>query len=125
MTAIASMDLAPPEVDEDGLLRYRGRWVALSPKEELAVRPLLGKWSAVVSRQNLIEAVWPEGGVDASALSSLILRLRRRMRPLGLTIETIRARGFLMESVATNRASASTAVGPARGLSKGPKWLTS
>jgi len=89
----------PPALDEFGLLRYRGEWVALSSSEERMLRPLLDGWGRVVHTRVLAESVWPGRTTRSTSLHTLAHRLRRRLRPLGLTVETIRARGFLMEPV--------------------------
>ena len=95
MTAVVE-ELDVPELDAYGLLRYRGRWVATSRQEELALRPLLTRWRRTVTPRSLAEATWSED-VAPTALSSLVRRLRRRVEPLGLTIHTIRSRGFILE----------------------------
>ena len=93
-----------PELDADGLLRYQGRWVATSKQEELALRPLLTRWRRTVTPRSLAEATW-SGEVAPTALRSLVRRLRRRVEPLGLTIHTIRARGFILEPLSTPKGS--------------------
>ena len=93
-----------PELDDDGLLRYRGRWVALSRQQELALRPLLRRWRRVVPPRSLAEATW-SGEVGPAALSSLVRRIRRQVEPLGLTVHTVRARGFVLEPAATTKGS--------------------
>ena len=103
MTAVVD-DLDVPELDGDGLLRYRGAWVATSRQEERALRPLLTRWRRTVSPRSLTEAAW-SGEVAPTALSSLVRRLRRRVEPLGLTIHTIRARGFILEPASTPKGS--------------------
>ncbi len=90
---------APPgvstvELDDFGLVRHRGRWVALSPHEEAVMQVLLARLGAVVSRQQLAEAVWPGRPGSHRPLTALICRLRRRLEAVGLTIRTVRARGF-------------------------------
>ena len=93
---MTTQTLELPRIDEDGLLRYGGRWVALSPKEEVVLQPLLRGWQRVVSRQRLAATGWPGTGPRTSALDKVVGRLRRRLEPLGLTIHTVRARGFLL-----------------------------
>jgi len=88
---------APPEIDEYGLLRYGGAWVALSPKEEPVVRALLVGWPRVVSRQQLLATGWPgRAPGTTTALDKVIGRLRRRLTPLGLAIDTVRSRGLIL-----------------------------
>lgn len=88
---------APPEIDEYGLLRYGGAWVALSPKEEPVVRALLVGWPRVVSREHLLATGWPgRTPGTTTALDKVIGRLRRRLIPLRLTIDTVRSRGLIL-----------------------------
>lgn len=42
-------------------------------------------------------AVWPGQAPGRNALDVHILRLRRRLLPLGLAIRTVRSRGYLLE----------------------------
>ena len=88
--------MAEPELDEFGLLRFRGRWVALSPHQEILLRRLLAAAGQVVSRQELAAALWPEHPDEDRTLDAHVSRLRKRVRPFGVTIHTIRARGFLL-----------------------------
>jgi DNA-binding response OmpR family regulator len=92
--------LAEPEVpvlDEDGLLHSGGRWVSLPPVEARLARAMLDRYSAVVSRDALARAGWPQGAPGRNALDVHVLRLRRRLAPVGLAIRTVRSRGYLLE----------------------------
>jgi DNA-binding response OmpR family regulator len=115
-----------PWLDPDGLLRRGSRWVALSPHEEEVLRLLLSRWGRMVPRASLAAAVGPAGATSDRALNTLVGRLRKRLEPLDLTIETIRARGLLLASsqdpVPT---SEPTHVGVVDVLSEGPSWLIS
>jgi two-component system, OmpR family, response regulator len=87
-----------PEVDGDGLLHHRGRWVALSAVETALAVTLINRFGAVVGRDTLVRRAWPNGAPSSSnALDVTILRLRRRIVPLGLEVRTVRSRGFLMQ----------------------------
>ncbi len=86
-----------PELDADGVLRYAGRWVPLPPVEARLVGALLARFGAVVSRETLSEAGWPEGAPGRNALDVHVLRLRRRIAPVSLAIRTVRSRGYLLE----------------------------
>jgi len=87
-----------PELDESGLLRYRGRWVSLPPVESRLTTALLDRYQAVVSRESLARAGWPDGMPGRNVLDVHIVRLRRRLAPLGLAIRTVRSRGYLLEA---------------------------
>jgi DNA-binding response OmpR family regulator len=88
-----------PELDEDGVLRLGDRWVSLPPVEARLTAALLDRYGAVVSRDALARAGWPAGAPGRNALDVHMLRLRRRLSPLGLAIRTVRSRGYLLERV--------------------------
>lgn len=87
---------AAPELDDDGLFRVGERWVALPPVEHRLARELLDRLGAVVSRDALSRAGWPAGSPGRNALDVHVLRLRRRLAPLRMTIHTVRSRGYLL-----------------------------
>jgi DNA-binding response OmpR family regulator len=93
-----------PELDEDGLLRFRERWVSLSPVERLLAGALVDRFGAVVGRDSLSKQAWPDGAPTRNALDVHILRLRRRIAELGLEIRTVRSRGYLLQAAAASRA---------------------
>lgn len=86
----------PPAL-EDGVLRYGDRWVPLPPVEARLAQSLLDRMGAVVSRESLAKAGWPQGAPGRNALDVHMLRLRRRLDQVGLAIRTIRSRGYLLE----------------------------
>ena len=88
---------ADPQVDEDGLLRIGGAWVALPPIEARLATTLLERLGSVVPRDALVRAGWPQGAPNRNVLDVHILRLRRRLEDVGLTIRTVRSRGYLLE----------------------------
>jgi len=88
-----------PHVDGDGLLHFRGAWVALSPVEQALASALTERFGAVVGRDTLSRRAWPDGTPTRNALDVHILRFRRRVAPIGLELRTVRARGYLLQSV--------------------------
>jgi DNA-binding response OmpR family regulator len=92
-----------PGIDANGVLRFRGHWVSLPPLETRMTELLLSRFGAVVTRDALARAGWPDGMTGRNALDVHVLRLRRRLEPLGLAIRTVRSRGYLLE---THRAPA-------------------
>ncbi len=90
-----------PGLDEHGVLRFGDRWVALSPVEARLTEALLCRFGAVVGRDTLVKAGWPGEGAARNALDVHVLRLRRRLSPLGLVIRTVRSRGYLLEELST------------------------
>jgi DNA-binding response OmpR family regulator len=88
-----------PQLDDDGLLWFRGRWVSLSPVERALVEGLLERFGAVTGRDSLRRRAWPEGLPSRNALDVHMVRLRRRIRELSLEIRTVRSRGYLLQAV--------------------------
>jgi hypothetical protein len=87
-----------PQLDDDGLLHHRDAWVSLSPVEQSLASAMLERFGAVVTRDMLADRAWPTGVPTRNALDVHVLRLRRRIAPLGLEIRTVRSRGYLLQS---------------------------
>lgn len=98
-----------PSLDEDGVLRLGGQWVALPPVEARLTEALLDRWGAVVSRDALARAGWPDGAPGRNALDVHVLRLRRRLEPIGVAIRTVRSRGYVLEASDSGQARVSQA----------------
>jgi DNA-binding response OmpR family regulator len=90
--------VAAPHLDADGVLRFGSLWVSLPPVEARLTRALLERFGAVVSREALSRAGWPDGAPGRNALDVHVLRLRRRLAPVRLVIRTVRSRGYLLEA---------------------------
>ena len=103
---------AHPEIDTDGLLRHHDAWVSLSPVEQSLTRALLERFGAVVARDVLASRAWPDGAPTRNALDVHVLRLRRRLAPLGLEIRTVRSRGYLLQESAQLNGRTATTVTP-------------
>ena len=86
-----------PHVLVDGRLRNGPKWIALSPIELRLARALVEKFGEVVSGELLAAAAWPGEGINEGALRVHLTRLRRRLRPVGLEVQNVRGRGYLME----------------------------
>ena len=89
----------PPTLDDDGVVRHAGAWVSLPPVEARLTRLLLDRYGAVVSREALAKAGWPDGAPGRNALDVHVLRLRRRLSEVALVIRTVRSRGYLLEAL--------------------------
>jgi DNA-binding winged helix-turn-helix (wHTH) protein len=87
-----------PSLDADGLVRFSGAWVKVAPLEARIIGLLIDRCGTVVSRDSVTRAAWPDGAPARNALDVHVLRLRRRIDPIGLAIRTIRSRGFLLEA---------------------------
>jgi len=105
--AHAAHAAAPPAIDHDGVLRFGSGWVSLPPVEARLTTALLGRFGAVVSRDALSQAGWPEGAPGRNALDVHVLRLRRRLAPLSLVIRTVRSRGYLLEALSAGQVTGS------------------
>jgi two-component system OmpR family response regulator len=87
-----------PEIDGDGLLRFRGRWIDLPPVEHTLAAALVDRFGAVVGRESLARAAWPQDRPSRNALDVHMSRLRRRIAPIGLGVRTVRSRGYLLQT---------------------------
>jgi hypothetical protein len=97
-----------PGLDADGVLRYDGELVPLPPLEARLASVLLERFASVVSRDGLGRAGWPDGPPGRNALDVHMVRLRRRVQPLGLTIRTVRGRGYLLAASGSGQKEVST-----------------
>ena len=59
---------------------------------------LIERFRAVASRTDLTRAGWPRQAPGRNALDVHVLRLRRRLEPVGLEIRTVRSRGYMLEA---------------------------
>jgi two-component system, OmpR family, response regulator len=86
-----------PTLNDDGILRYRGRWIMLSQVERALAGALVDRFTTVVRRDTLGQAAWPGGNSTRNALDVHMVRLRRRLLTLGLEVRTVRSRGYLLQ----------------------------
>ena len=87
-----------PEIDEYGVVRFNGSHTTVPPVEARIAEMLIADFGTVVSREDLTEAGWPGGHANRNALDVHVLRLRRRLAEAGLSIRTVRSRGYLLEA---------------------------
>jgi DNA-binding response OmpR family regulator len=88
-----------PELDGHGVLRFGSKWASLPPVEARLADALVVRFGAVVGRDTLRRSVWPGSSPGRNVLDVHVLRLRRRVAPLGLAIRTVRSRGYMLEAV--------------------------
>jgi len=87
-----------PHIDGDDVVRFGAGCAALPPIEARLAGTLIARFGAVVGRDTLYRSMWPKAPPAAhNALNVHVLRLRRRLAPLGLAIRTVRSRGYVME----------------------------
>ena len=86
-----------PILDDDGLLRHAGRWVAVPDGQLPALRHLLENLGRVVRFESLA-LVCANAGVSSTnaSIKSLVFRLGRRCDDVGLRLETVRGRGIIL-----------------------------
>jgi DNA-binding response OmpR family regulator len=87
-----------PVLEPDGVLRFRGAKTPLAPMEIRLVEVFLARYGAVVGRDRLVAAGWPGERIDRNVLDVHILRMRRRLDPLGLIIVNVRNRGYMLDA---------------------------
>lgn len=83
-----------PTVDADGRLSYRGSSIYLPPIEQRLVDLFARRFGTIVANEELL-AVWPEGGAPGS-LRVHVSRLRKRLGPMGLAIDSRQGTGYVM-----------------------------
>jgi DNA-binding winged helix-turn-helix (wHTH) protein len=84
-------------LDEHGLLHVGRAWVALSDIEWRIVAALLAHYGEVVAHDDVVQATWPDRRATDSMLNVAMKRTRARVAPLGVTITTVRGRGFVLD----------------------------
>ena len=83
-----------PTVDSYGQLSYRGANVYLPPIEQRLVELFARRFGKIVTSHELL-GVWPDGGAPGS-LRVHISRLRKRLAPIGLAIESRQTTGYVL-----------------------------
>lgn len=86
---------AVPRVDPGGVLRYGSKSVAVSPVGTELLTRLVQDFGVLVSRADLQRCL-QNGCGERNALDLQIMRLRRRIAPLGLVIRTAWGRGYVL-----------------------------
>jgi DNA-binding response OmpR family regulator len=85
-----------PHLNGHGTLEYGGEKTQLSAIQTDLMRLLVERFGAVVNRDALARAAWPDTDPSANNLDVAIGRLRRQLEPVGLRIRTVRSRGYLL-----------------------------
>ena len=90
-----------PHVDPHGVLRFGGRSTPISPTATDLLLCLVRGYGVLVSREEL-QACLPDSVpcTNRNVLDLHIMRLRRRIKPVGLVIRTVWGRGYLLEPAA-------------------------
>lgn len=97
----AGRHLPRPQVDGQGRLLHRGRWVSLSPIHQHLAELLVERFGRVVLNEELARSGWDELP-SSNAVRVQLTRLRHRITPLGLDIRNVRGVGVLLEERAVD-----------------------
>jgi DNA-binding winged helix-turn-helix (wHTH) protein len=89
---------AKPVVDDDDLLRFHDRWVALGPVEAKVARTLTEHVGELVPRPT-IAAAWQDRSVRANTIDRQLHRLRIHAASVGLVLTTVRGRGYVLDAL--------------------------
>ncbi|MER7004783.1 winged helix-turn-helix domain-containing protein [Dactylosporangium sp. NPDC000555] len=89
---------AVPVIGPDNVLHTSAGRLALADSEAAILAPLAENFQRVVLRRDLVQRAWGTPSDEhRNALDLRILRLRRRIAPLGLEIKTVWGRGYMLE----------------------------
>jgi hypothetical protein len=88
----AAAHQAPPRVDGQGRLHYRGELVALPEDEARLAAVLADRFGAAVP-DALLAA---ESGLTGRPLRNPMTQLRSRLRDINLAVDRIRGRGYML-----------------------------
>lgn len=93
-----------PEIDPIGVVRFDSISVAVSPTEADLLRVLVDRFGQVVARDNLLDRL-SDRPADSrrNALNLHVMRIRRRIQPLDLTIRTVWGVGYALERAGTGQ----------------------
>ena len=97
LAARAEQHPSVPALDEIGEFSYGGQRVFLSPTDQRLAELLLSSFDRGVPDQEILERI-REGEEDPSKIRVYVSRLRKRIRPLGLEITSIRGFGYRLHS---------------------------
>lgn len=87
-----------PVLDEDGLLWWGERWVAIPPAQMPVVLLLVDRVRQLVRRAELLEAYAGAGGSDNPvAFKATMGRLVKRLARVDLALRSVRGRGYLLD----------------------------
>ena len=91
----AALHHAPPSVDESDRFHYRGRIIPLTPSEARLAAVLAARFGAVVSDDDLLDALSETAAAPTSSLRVEIGRLRAHIREVHLAVHRTR-HGYVM-----------------------------
>lgn len=81
----------------DGSLMYDGKAIHLPPKESHVLHLLVGSAGSTLSKDMLLNAVWPSCDVHEGSLSRCIYVLRKLFGPQNNFIKSVYGKGYIFE----------------------------
>lgn len=88
--------IAPPRVDDDGLLWFSRSWVAISDAQLPLIRLFVRQFERIVRDDALIEAYGTTAEASALNVRGAIHRLGRRVQRVGLVLRRVHGRGYVL-----------------------------
>jgi hypothetical protein len=86
-----------PVLDDDGLLWFRHRWIAVSEGQMPVVALLVENYKQLVHHHDLTRTYQDGGGSQSAAsLRTLTRRISQRLAKVGLQLHVVRRRGVLL-----------------------------
>lgn len=101
----------------DGLLFYDGKGLHVPPKELQVLRVLLGAAGVLVSKDRLLDSVWPGGEVSEESLTRCICALRKLLGVNRNYIKTVYGKGYCFTGSVVQSAQPSPVLGSKRAQS--------
>ncbi len=89
-------DRTAPHLHDEGVLEFRASRTEISPLQALLVRPMVDHFGRVVTRGELAREGWKGVDIHRNTLDAHMFRLRQRVGCVGLTLRTVRSRGYLL-----------------------------
>ena len=89
-----------PTLDSWGQLTYRDVHVLLSPLERAIAAALVAQFEVPVRDEDLVALAWAEGDGSGAALRVHAARLRKRLKPAGLELTSVRGYGYMLRPAA-------------------------
>lgn len=96
LVRVDALESQLPILAEGGILEYRSAQAELSPLQTRIAALLVGRFEAVVSRDEIADRAWPGAGPSQNTIDVNLARLRRQVRLIGLTVRTVRSRGYML-----------------------------
>jgi len=78
---------------EGGMLRIGDRELRLTPRERTLLEAMVAAGGAVLSKRTLSQVAW-EGAVSEHAVEVTVNRLRAKLGPAAVALETSNRRGY-------------------------------